>query len=267
MLDRDPRRLAAWAAAALVLRPARRLVSRRARGRARGAAPPPAASIAVRSMRGGGRVVRRRRRARSSAPGVYRLPASARVEDALERAGGPTRGADLSQINRAAKLEDGRQILVAGALDRPRAVAVARRRRALRAAPEAAGQPQHGDARATGHARRRRPGDGAEDPRLPRGARRVRLRRRARPDPGHRREAPRARCASSPRRGSSVAATGGTRAPRSAERRAARSPPAGRAAAAGGAPRSPPAPRPPPAAHALAAARDSTSALGRQARA
>ena len=45
-------------------------------------------------------------------PGVYRLSSTQRVEDALERAGGPTRRADLSQINRAAKLEDGRQILV-----------------------------------------------------------------------------------------------------------------------------------------------------------
>ena len=45
-------------------------------------------------------------------PGVYRLSSNARVEDALQRAGGPTRRADLGQVNRAAKLEDGRQILV-----------------------------------------------------------------------------------------------------------------------------------------------------------
>ena len=45
-------------------------------------------------------------------PGVYLLASGARVEDALERAGGPTRKADLTQINRAAKLEDGRQVLV-----------------------------------------------------------------------------------------------------------------------------------------------------------
>ncbi len=45
-------------------------------------------------------------------PGVYRLTTADRVEDALKRAGGATRHADLSQINRAAKLEDGRQILV-----------------------------------------------------------------------------------------------------------------------------------------------------------
>jgi competence protein ComEA len=45
-------------------------------------------------------------------PGVYRLPAGARVTDAVERAGGARRGADLSALNLAQKLEDGRQVLV-----------------------------------------------------------------------------------------------------------------------------------------------------------
>ena len=45
-------------------------------------------------------------------PGVYRLPASARVVDAVRRAGGARRRADLSALNLAAKLEDGRQVLV-----------------------------------------------------------------------------------------------------------------------------------------------------------
>jgi len=45
-------------------------------------------------------------------PGVYRLTTNNRVEDALQEAGGPTRHADLSQLNRAAKLTDGSQILV-----------------------------------------------------------------------------------------------------------------------------------------------------------
>ena len=45
-------------------------------------------------------------------PGVYRLPANARVDDALRRAGGAARGADLTAVNLAAKLEDGRQVLV-----------------------------------------------------------------------------------------------------------------------------------------------------------
>jgi competence protein ComEA len=46
------------------------------------------------------------------AAGVYRLRAGARVSDAVARAGGATRRADLSQVNLAAKVEDGRQILV-----------------------------------------------------------------------------------------------------------------------------------------------------------
>lgn len=45
-------------------------------------------------------------------PGVYHLSASARVQDAVRRAGGATRRADLNGLNLAAKLEDGRQIVV-----------------------------------------------------------------------------------------------------------------------------------------------------------
>ena len=45
-------------------------------------------------------------------PGVYRLAPGARVDDALRRAGGARRGADLTAVNLAAKLEDGRQVLV-----------------------------------------------------------------------------------------------------------------------------------------------------------
>jgi competence protein ComEA len=45
-------------------------------------------------------------------PGVYRLPARSRVVDAVRRAGGARRRADLAALNLAAKLEDGRQVLV-----------------------------------------------------------------------------------------------------------------------------------------------------------
>ena len=45
-------------------------------------------------------------------PGVYRLSARARVVDAVRRAGGARRRADLSALNLAAKLEDGRQVVV-----------------------------------------------------------------------------------------------------------------------------------------------------------
>jgi len=45
-------------------------------------------------------------------PGVVRLPAGARVADALELAGGPTGKAELSAVNLAAKVGDGQQIVV-----------------------------------------------------------------------------------------------------------------------------------------------------------
>lgn len=45
-------------------------------------------------------------------PGVYRLPAGSRVVDALARAGGPSGGAMLEAINRAALLVDGQQVVV-----------------------------------------------------------------------------------------------------------------------------------------------------------
>jgi competence protein ComEA len=45
-------------------------------------------------------------------PGVYTLRSGARVADAVERAGGARKGADLSAVNLASKLEDGRQVLV-----------------------------------------------------------------------------------------------------------------------------------------------------------
>jgi competence protein ComEA len=45
-------------------------------------------------------------------PGVYRLTAGARVQDAIARAGGATDGADLQAINLAAKVADGQQVVV-----------------------------------------------------------------------------------------------------------------------------------------------------------
>ncbi|MET0559959.1 MAG: ComEA family DNA-binding protein [Solirubrobacterales bacterium] len=45
-------------------------------------------------------------------PGVYRLPAGSRVEDAVQRAGGPTPRAELEAVNRAARLADGQQVVV-----------------------------------------------------------------------------------------------------------------------------------------------------------
>jgi len=45
-------------------------------------------------------------------PGVYRLPAGSRVEDAVRRAGGASAEAQLEAINRAARLADGQQVVV-----------------------------------------------------------------------------------------------------------------------------------------------------------
>ena len=45
-------------------------------------------------------------------PGLFRLKEGARVADALGRAGGPTRRADLTAVNLAAPLADGQQVIV-----------------------------------------------------------------------------------------------------------------------------------------------------------
>jgi competence protein ComEA len=63
---------------------------------------------------------RRRRRlawsstssARFGRPGLYRLVHGARIADAVRRAGGATRRADLSLVNLAAQVSDGSQVVV-----------------------------------------------------------------------------------------------------------------------------------------------------------
>jgi competence protein ComEA len=45
-------------------------------------------------------------------PGVYRMPAGSRVNDAVTRAGGPTGKAALEAVNLAARLADGQQVVV-----------------------------------------------------------------------------------------------------------------------------------------------------------
>ncbi|HEY3552669.1 MAG TPA: SLBB domain-containing protein, partial [Solirubrobacterales bacterium] len=45
-------------------------------------------------------------------PGVYRMPAGSRVDDAVTRAGGPTGKAELEVVNLAARLADGQQVVV-----------------------------------------------------------------------------------------------------------------------------------------------------------
>ena len=74
------------------------------------AAPPPAIEVA--SDGGAGKAVVVHVAGAVRRPGVFRMRAGARVDDAVQRAGGATRRADLSQVNLAAQVEDGRQVLV-----------------------------------------------------------------------------------------------------------------------------------------------------------
>ncbi len=48
-------------------------------------------------------------------PGVYPLPADARMEDALKAAGGPSAGAEVDSLNLATPLRDGQQVVVPAA--------------------------------------------------------------------------------------------------------------------------------------------------------
>ena len=71
-------------------------------------------------------------------PGLMRVPEDARVATALERAGGPTRRADLTLVNLAAPLQDGQQIVVPAKGALPRASAAGDG-----AAPGGAAAPVH----------------------------------------------------------------------------------------------------------------------------
>jgi competence protein ComEA len=113
-----PRQLAACGLAllALLLLGAWQL----SRGGNGGAGPSAAAPIRVESGDEKGAAVMVHVAGAVRRPGVYRMRAGARVDDAVGRAGGATRRADLSQVNLAAEVEDGRQVLVP---ERPRAAA------------------------------------------------------------------------------------------------------------------------------------------------
>jgi competence protein ComEA len=52
-------------------------------------------------------------------PGLVRLPAGSRVQDAVRAAGGATSGADLDAVNLARKLTDGEQVVIPGPGDPP----------------------------------------------------------------------------------------------------------------------------------------------------
>jgi competence protein ComEA len=52
-------------------------------------------------------------------PGVYKIPRDGRLVDAIQQAGGFQEGADLTQVNLAAIVEDGAQIVIPGATGVP----------------------------------------------------------------------------------------------------------------------------------------------------
>jgi competence protein ComEA len=87
---------------------------------ARAPAATPVASASTGRAAGGGVSVARPPAAGSGVqvagavrePGVYRLPAGARVQDAVERAGGARSNGDVNGINLAAKVVDGQQVVV-----------------------------------------------------------------------------------------------------------------------------------------------------------
>ena len=78
-------------------------------------------------------------------PGLYRLPQGSRIADAVARAGGATREADVELVNLAAPLADGEQVVVPRAARRARGGAAPRRAASARRA----GASEHGDGRAS----------------------------------------------------------------------------------------------------------------------
>jgi competence protein ComEA len=69
-------------------------------------------------------------------PGVYKMRDGERIQDAVRRAGGARRGADLNAINLAAKVADGQQVVV------PRRGAAGQAAAAGAGASEPGGPPQ-----------------------------------------------------------------------------------------------------------------------------
>ncbi len=61
-----------------------------------------------------------------NSPGVYSLPASSRVVDAIKAAGNTASGADLSEINLARVIKDGEQIYVNSAVANSKGVRVSK---------------------------------------------------------------------------------------------------------------------------------------------
>jgi competence protein ComEA len=111
MADLTPRQLALCVAGVAVMLLLGLSQLRRGGGETEAAAPGAAKIEVADNGGGGGRLVIHVAGAVRD-PGVYRLRSGSRVDDAVQRAGGATRRADLGGLNLAAELEDGRQVLV-----------------------------------------------------------------------------------------------------------------------------------------------------------
>ncbi len=108
--DRSRTEIAAWIAAAVVLLfLAWKLLAPPGGG---SAGTPVAASRPAVERSGAGGSVYVHVAGRVRAPGLYRLRSGSRIATAIDRAGGPARGADLSAVNLAMKVQDGQQVLV-----------------------------------------------------------------------------------------------------------------------------------------------------------
>jgi competence protein ComEA len=121
MVNREKLRLAGWVAAALVavLLGARLLAA--GGGDAAGVTVDPAGDSTRGAGGAGGGAARSGTRSAEllvqvagevARPGVYRVPAGARVTDAVGRAGGLTRRADQAGVNLVARVQDGQQVIV-----------------------------------------------------------------------------------------------------------------------------------------------------------
>jgi competence protein ComEA len=108
--DRSKTEIAAWIAAAVVLLFLAWKLIAPGGGGASGSAP---VSVPEPARAGAtGRTVYVHVAGRVRNPGLYPLRAGARIATAIERAGGAVRGADLSAVNLAMKVQDGQQVLV-----------------------------------------------------------------------------------------------------------------------------------------------------------
>src|SRR5512132_3488492 len=110
LLQRRPLLLAAVGALAAILLLGRLVLDAGTTTQAEPLPPPPAAAAGVTGLPSSRVVVAVVGAVRR--PGVYRLRQGSRIADAVARAGGSTAKADLAQVNLAAPLADGEQVVV-----------------------------------------------------------------------------------------------------------------------------------------------------------